>query len=82
MAHENLEEGHGTESGYGTYLEERFQGEVYGDATFRTMAERCDVPARPRKLRAAGVRDPRARGGRASGLPEPVIALLRSAPDA
>jgi hypothetical protein len=33
------------------YLEERFQGEVYGEAIFRVMAERCADPANARKLR-------------------------------
>jgi hypothetical protein len=34
-----------------TYLEERFQGEVYGEAIFRVMAERCGDPGNARKLR-------------------------------
>ncbi|HVH07751.1 MAG TPA: hypothetical protein VNE71_17295, partial [Myxococcota bacterium] len=34
-----------------TYLEERFQGEVYGEAIFRVMAERCADPANAKKLR-------------------------------
>jgi hypothetical protein len=33
------------------YLEERFQGEVYGEAIFRVMAERATDPAIARKLR-------------------------------
>ena len=38
-------------SDYETYLEERFQGEVYGEAVFRAMAEHSDDPGRVRKLR-------------------------------
>ncbi len=38
-------------SDYETYLEERFQGEVYGEAVFRGMAEHSDDPDRVRKLR-------------------------------
>ena len=34
-----------------TYLEKRFQGEVYGEAIFRVMAERCADPANAKKLR-------------------------------
>jgi len=36
---------------YKTYLEQRFQGEVFGEALFRTMAHLCDDPARARKFR-------------------------------
>jgi hypothetical protein len=36
---------------YKTYLEQRFQGEVFGEALFRTMAKLCDDPARVQKLR-------------------------------
>jgi hypothetical protein len=38
---------------YRTYLEERFQGEVYGEATFRKMAEVCAAgdPGRAARLR-------------------------------
>ena len=38
-------------SDYRTYLEERFQGEVFGEALFRTLADRCKDPERARKLR-------------------------------
>ena len=37
---------------YRRYLLERFQGEVYGEALFRTLAERCDTQSRARKWRA------------------------------
>jgi len=38
---------------YRTYLEERFQGEVFGEATFRKMAEVCTAgdPERAARLR-------------------------------
>ena len=42
---------HKVASDYETYLEQRFQGEVFGEAMFRTMASLCDDPARARKLR-------------------------------
>jgi len=51
MARESAEEAHATASSFGTYVEERFQGEVYGEAVFRRMAELCEVPAHARKLR-------------------------------
>jgi hypothetical protein len=38
-------------SDWRTYLEERFQGEVYGEAIFRVMAERCTDPVNAKKLR-------------------------------
>ena len=38
-------------SSYNAYVEECFQGEVYGEALFRTMAELCEVPQRARKFR-------------------------------
>jgi hypothetical protein len=42
---------HKTASDYGTYLEQRFQGEVFGEAMFRTMASHCGDPARAQKFR-------------------------------
>ncbi|MCH2171962.1 hypothetical protein MK489_14345 [Myxococcota bacterium] len=51
MTREYLEGSHGLQSDYHTYLEERFQGEVYGEALFGAMAEGCDDPVRVRKLR-------------------------------
>jgi len=51
MTREYLEESHQLSSDYKTYLEERFQGEVYGEALFRTMANLCAEPAQARKLR-------------------------------
>ena len=51
MTRAYLEGSHGSSEDYHAYLEERFQGEVYGEAFFRTMAERCEDPVRARKLR-------------------------------
>ena len=51
MTRKYLEDSHNMSSDYKTYLEERFQGEVYGEALFRTMAELSDEPERARKLR-------------------------------
>jgi hypothetical protein len=51
MTREYLEGSHQAASDYKTYLEERFQGEVYGEALFRTMARLCEDPARARKFR-------------------------------
>ena len=51
MTREYLEGSHKPASAYETYLEERFQGEVYGEALFRTMADLCGDPERARKLR-------------------------------
>jgi hypothetical protein len=51
MTRKYLEGSHEVSSDYGTYLEERFQGEVYGEALFRTIADRCGEPERVRKLR-------------------------------
>ncbi len=51
MTREYLEESHEVASDYAAYLEERFQGEVYGEALFRTMSELCEDPDRARKLR-------------------------------
>jgi hypothetical protein len=51
MTRKYLEESHAEAGEYATYLEERYQGEVYGEALFRTMAERCDEPQRVAKLR-------------------------------
>jgi hypothetical protein len=38
-------------SEWAEYLEERFQGEVYGEAIFRVLAERCADAGNARKLR-------------------------------
>ena len=51
MTREYLEESHKLSSDYKTYLEERFQGEVYGEALFRTMADLSAEPAQVRKFR-------------------------------
>ena len=51
MTREYLEGSHKAASDYMTYLEERFQGEVYGEALFRTMAILCEDPVRARKFR-------------------------------
>jgi len=51
MTREYLEGSHRTASGYRAYVEERFQGEVYGEALFRTMADLCEAPERARKFR-------------------------------
>ena len=51
MTREYLEGSHRLESDYATYLEERYQGEVYGEALFKTMASACSHPERARKLR-------------------------------
>ena len=51
MTREYLEGSHKLESEYATYLEERYQGEVYGEALFATMASACSHPERARKLR-------------------------------
>ena len=51
MTRQYLEGSHKAASDYKTYLEERFQGEVYGEALFRTMANLCEDPARARKFR-------------------------------
>ncbi len=51
MTREYLEESHKLSGGYKTYLEERFQGEVYGEALFRTMAELSAEPAQAWKFR-------------------------------
>ena len=50
MTREYLEGSHGLETDYYRYLEERFQGEVYGEALFGAMAAGCDDPVRVRKL--------------------------------
>lgn len=39
------------ESDYATYLEERYQGEVFGEAVFGAMADVTTHPERARKLR-------------------------------
>jgi hypothetical protein len=51
MTREYLDGSHKTTGGYKAYVEERFQGEVYGEALFRTMADLCEAPERARKLR-------------------------------
>ncbi len=51
MADERTEESRQTERDYAEYLEEAFQGEVYGEALFRTMGDLCEDPVRARKLR-------------------------------
>ncbi|MGH9365514.1 MAG: hypothetical protein ACRD1B_09675 [Thermoanaerobaculia bacterium] len=51
MTREYLEGSHQAASDFRTYLEERFQGEVYGEALFRTMAKLAEDPERGRKLR-------------------------------
>ena len=51
MTREYLEDSHRASSDYQRYLEERFQGEVYGQALFRTMADRSDAPERVRTFR-------------------------------
>jgi hypothetical protein len=51
MTREYLDGSHRTAGDYATYLEERFQGEVYGEALFRTMAELAEDPERARKFR-------------------------------
>jgi len=52
MTRDYLEDSHQMSDDYKSYLEERFQGEVYGEALFRTLADRCEVPERVRRLRA------------------------------
>jgi hypothetical protein len=51
MTREYLQDSHQAATGYETYLEERYQGEVYGEALFRTMAEHCGDVVRARKFR-------------------------------
>src|SRR5262245_745542 len=51
MTREYLEGSHGAAKDFETYLEERFQGEVYGEALFRTMADLTQDPDRARKFR-------------------------------
>ncbi len=51
MTREYLEGSHSAASNYKTYLEERFQGEVYGEALFRTMGDLCEDAERARKFR-------------------------------
>jgi len=52
MAEELIELSEDWPTSYESYLEESFQGEVYGEALFRTMAERCMDPEQAQKLRA------------------------------
>jgi len=51
MTREYLEKSHGAARDYQIYLEERFQGEVYGEALFRTMANLARDPERAKKFR-------------------------------
>ena len=51
MTKEYFQWTHRVASDYKTYLAQRFQGEVFGQAMFRTMADLCDDPARAQKLR-------------------------------
>jgi hypothetical protein len=51
MTKEYFQWSHKAASDYKTYLEQRFQGEVFGEALFRTMANLCDDPARAQKFR-------------------------------
>jgi hypothetical protein len=51
MTREYLERSHRQLSDYETYLEERFQGEVYGEALFRTMADLAVEAGRAKKFR-------------------------------
>jgi hypothetical protein len=47
----SLDGSHAAASEYAIYVEERFQGEVYGEALFRTMADLCEDPEQAGKLR-------------------------------
>ena len=51
MTKEYFQWTHRVASDYKTYLAQRFQGEVFGHAMFRTMADLCDDPARAQKFR-------------------------------
>jgi hypothetical protein len=51
MTKEYFQWSHKAASDYKTYLEQRFQGEVFGEALFRTMANLCHDPARAQKFR-------------------------------
>jgi len=51
MTKEYFQWTHRVASDYKTYLAQRFQGEVFGEAMFRTMANLCDDPARAQKFR-------------------------------
>jgi len=51
MTREYLEASHNAAGNYKAYLEERFQGEVYGEALFRTMANLCEDAEGGRKFR-------------------------------
>jgi len=51
MTRQYLEDSHADSSDYERYLEERFQGEVYGQALFRTLADQSDRPERARTFR-------------------------------
>src|SRR5262245_12682037 len=51
MTREYLEGSHRAARAYETYLEERFQGEVYGEALFGTMANLAKDPERAKKFR-------------------------------
>jgi hypothetical protein len=51
MTKEYFQWTHRVATDYRTYLAQRFQGEVFGQAMFRTMADLCDDPARAQKFR-------------------------------
>ena len=51
MTKEYLESSHAAADGYRSYLVERYQGEVYGEALFQAMAAGCNDAERVGKLR-------------------------------
>lgn len=51
MTKEYLESSHAAADGYRSYLVERYQGEVYGEALFHPMAAGCNDAERVGKLR-------------------------------
>src|SRR5437867_3608534 len=51
MTKEYFQWSHKAANDYKTYLEQRFQGEVFGEALFRTMANLCHDPGRAKKFR-------------------------------
>ena len=51
MTKEYLESSHAAADGYRSYLVERYQGEVYGEALFQAMAAGCSDARRVEKLR-------------------------------
>ena len=50
MTKEYLESSHAAADGYRSYLVERYQGEVYGEALFQAMAAGCNDAERVGKL--------------------------------